>query len=164
MRNVAAAISLAGLILSSNPTLAQNADAKTGSQRQGAGETDGQKRPDEFAEAARVLGAPAGNPECVSLGRNAVILLFRDDLDTAFRHMELYDRFGCPFGHIQAAFRCFLVQSAADKTQATPTDKTQGGPDKTDDVRARAHACWINPTTEPVPPPTAAAPSATTNR
>jgi len=163
MRNVAAAIGLAGLILSINPTLAQNGDAKTGSPRQGTGEGEGQKRTDEFAEAARLLGAPAGNPECVSLGRKAIILLFRDDLDTAFRHMELYDRFGCPFGHIQAAFRCFLVQSAADKTQSAASDKAQGGPDKTD-VTARAHACWINPTTEPVPPPTAAMPSTTTNR
>ena len=28
--------------------------------------------------------------------------LWRDDLDTAFRHLDLYDRFGCPGGHIQA--------------------------------------------------------------
>jgi len=164
MRNVAAAISVAGLILSSNPTLAQNADAKTGSQRQATGETDGQKRTDVFTEAARLLSGPASNPECVSLGWKTIILLYRDDLDTAFRHMELYDRFGCPFGHIQTAFRCFLLQNAADKTPAPPTDKTQSAPDKTQDVTARAQACWINPTPEPVPPPTAAVPSATTNR
>ena len=32
--------------------------------------------------------------------------MWLDDLDTAFRHLDLYDRFGCPGGHIQAAFRC----------------------------------------------------------
>ncbi len=34
----------------------------------------------------------------------------RDDLDTAFRHLDLYDRFGCPAGHIQATFRCLVRQ------------------------------------------------------
>ena len=59
------------------------------------------------------INGPAGNPECVWLGRRAVQLMYRDDLDTAFRHIDLYDRFGCPGGHIQAAFRCltrFLTQ------------------------------------------------------
>ena len=65
-----------------------------------------QRRTDEFAEAAQVIGGPAGNPECVWLGRRVVRLMWRDDLDTAFRHLDLYDRFGCPGGHIQAAFRC----------------------------------------------------------
>ena len=45
---------------------------------------------------ASVLGGPAANPECVWLGRRVVSLLWRDDLDTAFRHLDLYDRFGCP--------------------------------------------------------------------
>ena len=52
------------------------------------------------------INGPAGNPECVWLGRRVVRLMWRDDLDTAFRHLDLYDRFGCPGGHIQAAFRC----------------------------------------------------------
>ncbi len=149
MRIVAAATAVATLILSANPSLAQSVDPKAGSQRQQGAEPDGQKKIDEFAEAAKLLSGPAGNPECVSLGRKAVILLFRDDLDTAFRHMELYDRFGCPSGHIQAAFRCFLLQGSADKA----------------DVSARSHACWINPIPEvTAPPPSAAAPAATTNR
>ena len=33
------------------------------------------------------------------LGRRVVVLMWRDDLDTAFRHLNLYDRFGCPGGH-----------------------------------------------------------------
>ena len=59
---------------------------------------------DEFAEAQRAVTGPAGNPECVWLGRRVVNLLWRDDLDTAFRHLDLYDRFGCPSAHIQASF------------------------------------------------------------
>src|ERR1700681_710796 len=55
---------------------------------------------DEFAEAQHAINGPAGNPECVWLGRRVVNLLWRDDLDTAFRHLDLYDRFGCPSGHI----------------------------------------------------------------
>lgn len=59
-----------------------------------------QRRTDEFAEAAQVISGPAGN-ECVWLGRRVVRLMWRDDLDTAFRHLDLYDRFGCPGGHIE---------------------------------------------------------------
>src|SRR5437868_14227525 len=47
------------------------------------------KKVDEFAEAARLLPGPAGNPECVWLGRRVVSLLWRDDLDTAFRHLAI---------------------------------------------------------------------------
>ena len=32
-------------------------------------------------------------------------------MDTAFRHLDLYDRFGCPGPHIQSAFRCVLRQT-----------------------------------------------------
>src|ERR1051326_6211064 len=63
------------------------------------------KKIDEFAEAARVLTGPAGNPERVWLGRRVVTLLWRDDLDTAFRHLDLYNRFGCPGRDIQGTFR-----------------------------------------------------------
>ena len=45
---------------------------------------------DEFAEAQKALNDRAGNPECVWLGRRVVSLLWRDDLDTAFRHPDLY--------------------------------------------------------------------------
>jgi len=156
MRLVAAATAVAALILSVDPSLAQGSEPKAGTQRQQGGEADAQKKVDEFAEAAKHLNGPAGNPECVWIGRRAVILLFRDDLDTAFRHMELYDRFGCPSGHIQAAFRCFLLQGS---TEPKAPDQ------KTPDVSARSHACWINPTPElTAPPPSAAAPSSITNR
>jgi hypothetical protein len=92
-----------------------------------------QKKIDEFAEAIRVLGGPASNPECVWLGRRVVSLMSNDDLDTAFRHLDLYDRFGCPGGHIQAAFRCVVRLGPID-TKAREV------------LNARVHACWINPT------------------
>src|SRR5205085_12365361 len=118
---------------------------------------DVQKRLDEFAEAEKVLGGAAGNPECLWLGRRVVNLLWRDDLDTAFRHLDLYDRFGCPAGHIQATFRCLVRQGNID-------------PRTPDTLSGRVHACWINPSLEPnaaattTTTPSAAAPSGTTNR
>jgi hypothetical protein len=93
---------------------------------------DGQKKADEIAEASRVLVGPAGNPECVWLGRRVVSLLWRDDLDTAFRHLDLYDRFGCPSAHIQATFRCLVRQGDI-------------GPKAPETLNDRVHACWLNP-------------------
>ena len=81
---------------------------------------ESQKKIDEIAEATRLLTGPAGNPECVWLGRRVVTLFWRDDLDTAFRHLDLYDRFGCPSAHIQATFRCLVRQGNIDaKAQET---------------------------------------------
>ena len=80
----------------------------------------------------RLVNGPAGNPECVWLGRRVVGLLWRDDLDTAFRHLDLYDRFGCPGPHIQATFRCVVRQGNID-------------PKSPESLNARVHACWLNP-------------------
>ena len=110
---------------------------------------DSQKKIDEITEASRLLAGPAGNPECIWLGRRVVSLLWRDDMDTAFRHLDLYDRFGCPAGHIQATFRCVVRQGNID-------------PKATDTLNGRVHTCWINPNGETQG--TAAAPSGTTNR
>ena|SRR6186713_3580425 len=96
-----------------------------------------QRRTDEFAEAAQVINGPAGNPECVWLGRRVVRLMWRDDLDTAFRHLDLYDRFGCPGGHIQAAFRCLTRFGG------------QIDPKVAETLDGRVHACWINPASQP---------------
>lgn len=114
---------------------------------------DSQKKIDEIAEAAKALSGPAGQPECVWLGRRVVALLWRDDLDTAFRHLDLYDRFGCPSAHIQATFRCLIRQGALD-------------PKAQDTLNGRVHACWINPALEPTAaaataPAKAAAPAET---
>lgn len=114
-----------------NKAAAQPADAAKDAAAQN------QRRTDEFAEAAQVINGPAGNPECVWLGRRVVRLMWRDDLDTAFRHLDLYDRFGCPGGHIQAAFRCLTRFGA------------QIDPKIAETLDSRVHACWINPASQP---------------
>jgi len=141
-----------------SPVLAQTNDTKPADE-QAAPPKDSAKEPqkvDEFAEAQRALNGPAGNPECVWLGRRVVSLLWRDDLDTAFRHLDLYDRFGCPSGHIQATFRCLVLHANTIDPKAA------------DSLNGRVHACWINPslqvTPAPAPAPAAAAPSPTTTR
>ena len=98
---------------------------------------DNQRKTDEFIEAQQAINGPAGNPECVWLGRRVVSLMWRDDLDTAFRHLDLYDRFGCPGGHVQASFRCLtrFGNQIDDKVPRSLSDRIQ--------------ACWINPATQP---------------
>lgn len=98
---------------------------------------DSQRKTDEFVEAAQAINGPAGNPECVWLGRRVVGLMWRDDLDTAFRHLDLYERFGCPGGHIQATFRCVVRFGATIDPKVAET------------LNGRVHACWINPSAQP---------------
>jgi hypothetical protein len=50
---------------------------------------ENQRKADEFVEATQAINGPGGNPECVWLGRRVVRLMWRDDLDTAFRHLDL---------------------------------------------------------------------------
>jgi hypothetical protein len=138
--------------------LAQNNDAKPTDQQSAPGKDgakDGTKevqKIDEFAEAQRALNGPAGNPECVWLGRRVVSLLWRDDLDTAFRHLDLYDRFGCPSGHIQVTFRCLVLHGNTVDSKAA------------DSLNGRVHACWVNPAQPAAPAPAAAAQNPTTTR
>ena len=101
------------------PTFAQSTDQKPAEKPPAGDAKDAQKKIDEFAEAEKLLGGPAANPECLWLGRRVVSLLWRDDLDTAFRHLDLYDRFGCPAGHIQATFRCLVRQGNIDPKAPT---------------------------------------------
>jgi hypothetical protein len=158
MRSLAAALCAAALIFPALPAVAQSQDAKPADQQKppaqnGDSQKDGQKKIDEFVEASQQLNGPAGHPECVWLGRRVVSLMWRDDLDTAFRHLDLYDRFGCPGGHIQATFRCLVQQGNID-------------PKVPESLSGRVHACWINPVA-PAPAPAPAAASATpptTNR
>jgi hypothetical protein len=135
---------------------AQGNDAKPAEKAAPAGQEAGKdvQKVDEFAEAQHALNGPAGNPECVWLGRRVVGLLWRDDLDTAFRHLDLYDRFGCPSAHIQASFRCLIQHGNNIDPKAADT------------LNARVQACWINPSTPAVPAPAAAAtaPPPTTSR
>jgi hypothetical protein len=140
------------------PALAQNTDAKPTDQAPANGQAPAKEpqKVDEFAEAQKALGGPAGNPECVWFGRRAIGLFWRDDLDTAFRHLDLYDRFGCPSGHIQAAFRCLVLHS------------NDIDPKSDDSFNRQVNACWLNPTMQAAAPaapaPAASVPSPTTNR
>jgi hypothetical protein len=95
------------------------------------------KKIDEFAEAARILPGAAGHPECVWTGRRVVSLLWRDDLDTALRQLELYDRFSCPGDHLQQAFRCVVRQGEIDKKSP-------------ESIGMRVAACWLTPSLPPV--------------
>jgi len=150
-RTIAAALGAVGLISTAAASLAQQSnDPKAPDAQRGDAARDGKKTVDEFAEAAKHLEGPAANPECVWLGRRVVSLLWRDDLDTAFRHLDLYDRFGCPAAHIQATFRCLVRQGNID-------------PKAPEALSGRVHACWIHPTVD-APPSSAAAPAPTTNR
>lgn len=139
-RLISAVTLVAGSMIASHSASAQSGDSKGASKAPPGQATDAakeaQRRIDEFAEAAKVISGPAGNAECVWLGRRVVGLLWRDDMDTAFRHLDLYDRFGCPGPHIQAAFRCVVRQGNID-------------PKSPQSLNARVHACWLNPATPP---------------
>ena len=147
MRSVSFVVFIAAAcLLACGAAFAQSGGKAPEPQKPTAADTaakEGQKKIDEIAEASRVLTGAAGNPECVWLGRRVVTLLWRDDLDTAFRHLDLYDRFGCPGAHIQATFRCLIRQGNIDpKAQET--------------LNGRVHSCWLNPALEPEPAAAAA--------
>jgi hypothetical protein len=151
---VAAAI----IIVPVGPVLAQqNSDKQATDQQQPSAASRDAAKVEEYTEAQREVTGPAGNPECVRLGRQVVALLWNNDIDTAFRHLDLYDRFGCPAAHIQAAFRCILLHPPASDPKPADPNLLEG----------RAHACWVNPSLPPTPAPAvapaAAVPSATPN-
>jgi hypothetical protein len=141
----------------SAPAFGQSGDTKTNDKPAAAQPADAaketQRQIDEFAEASRLVNGPAGNPECVWLGRRVVGLMWRDDMDTAFRHLDLYDRFGCPGPHIQTAFRCVVRQG------------NNIDPKSPQSLNARVHACWLNPTaaatTAAAAPSSSASPAST---
>ena len=141
MPGLALLLGVGGAIAQSGDLRAQDQNAKQPAQQQNinpasaaeAAARDSQRKTDEFAEAAKAINGPAGNPECVWLGRRVVRLMWLDDLDTAFRHLDLYDRFGCPGGHVQATFRCLTRFGG------------QIDPKVAETLNSRVHACWINP-------------------
>lgn len=100
---------------------------------------------EEFNEASKLPGT-AGLPECVWTGRRIAALLWNDDIDTARRHLEIYERFGCPTEHLKLAFRCLVRQGKID-------------PKARERVDARTHQCWVNPDYIAAPPPPAPAPA-----
>src|SRR5258708_8613632 len=93
----AAVLGVAFLTVAANPTFAQGNEPKATEQRPANGDSkDGQKKIDEYAEAEKLLGDPAANPECMWLGRRLVSLPGRDDLHTAFPHPHLSHPLGRP--------------------------------------------------------------------
>jgi len=149
LRQFFVVLCVAGFSLTDSAAYAQSGDAKpVEPPKPAAADTakESQQKIDEIAEATRLLTGPAGNPECVWLGRRVVSLLWRDDLDTAFRHLDLYDRFGCPSAHIQATFRCLVRQGNID-------------PKAQDTLNGRVHGCWLNPGLPPTVPTAAQAPA-----
>jgi len=130
-------IGSAGAFAQSGTPAPQDQQGKSPAGNQADPTKDNQRKTDEFVEAAQAVNGPGGNPECVWLGRRVVRLMWRDDLDTAFRHLDLYDRFGCPGGHVQATFRCLTRFGGQidDKVPRSLDDKV--------------HACWINPGAQP---------------
>jgi hypothetical protein len=130
------------LLIGIGSALAQSGDSKDQPGKPAAtapadATKDNQRKTDEFVEATQAINGPAGNPECVWLGRRVVRLMWLDDLDTAFRHLDLYDRFGCPGGHVQATFRCLTRFGG------------QIDPKVAETLSSRIHACWINPGAQP---------------
>jgi hypothetical protein len=87
---------------------------------------------EQYKEAARRLSLTAGSAECVWTGRRITSLLWRDDVDTARRYIDLYDRFGCSAEHLKLAFRCVIRQGPLD-------------PKAADRLAARVQNCWIDP-------------------
>jgi hypothetical protein len=99
----------------------------------------------EYEEALQVLPKSSGAAECVWTGRRVASLLWRDDIDTARRYIDLYDRFGCSSEHLKLAFRCVIRQGPID-------------PKAADRLASRVHSCWIAPDQ-----PTTASTQATTD-
>jgi hypothetical protein len=108
--------------------------------------SDSQRELEEIDQASKQMTGPAASTECIWHGIRVVGSLHRDDLDAAFRQLQIYDRFGCPSAHIELAFRCFIRPTG-------PRDQ------KTGDAifnRPRALACWVNPNSYLPAPATAA--------
>jgi hypothetical protein len=87
---------------------------------------------EQYKQAAARLSLSAGSAECVWTGWRITTLLWRDDVDTARRYLDLYDRFGCSAEHLKLAFRCMIQQGPMD-------------PKAADRLSARVHSCWIDP-------------------
>lgn len=121
-------------------------DAKPPEQQKAAEPPKSEK--DHLADVARMVSGPAGSAECAHLGELAITLMAKNDLDTAFRHMDLYDRFGCPGAHIQQSFRCLLLAGI-------PTSK-----DSASTLEGLVRTCWASPKAAPPAPAAASAPPA----
>jgi hypothetical protein len=145
---------LAAALVPAYPAMAQNNPPAPPADQQQPPSPD-KAAADDYGEAQRQINGPAGNPECVWLGRKALTRLWNDDIDTTFRDLDLYDRFGCPGAHVQAAVRCLVLH------QPIPPDRKSGDkaadPKPSDTLDFRVHECWNNPTSPAIPAPAPAA-------
>ena len=130
-------IGIGSAVAQSGDSKAQDQSGKPANATPADAAKENQRKTDEFAEAAQAINGPAGNPECVWFGRRVVRLMWLDDIDTALRHLDLYDRFGCPGGHVQATFRCLTRFGALIDPKVADT------------LNNRVHACWVNPAAQP---------------
>lgn len=110
----------------------QKQEGKAESDQKAAEQQEIDKAIKEYKEAAAKLSSSAGAPECVWTGRRIASLLWRDDIDTARRYIDLYDRFNCSSEHLKLVFRCVIEQGPID-------------PKAADRLASRVHACWITP-------------------
>jgi len=92
-----------------------------------------------YEEAATKLSPAAGAPECFWSGQRIASLLWRDDLGTASRYMDLYKQFDCSQNHLKLAFRCVVKQGPINLSAA-------------EDLASRIRDCWLSP--EGPPPKT----------
>jgi hypothetical protein len=117
-------------------------DAKADQQKAEAAKTEAA----HIADAARQLPGPAGYPECVHSGELTITNWMKNDMDTAARHMAVYDRFGCPGAHLRSSFRCLLRFGMP------------GPKEKDVSLEQRVRDCWVTP--DAMPSVAAAAPAA----
>jgi hypothetical protein len=85
-----------------------------------------------YEEAAKMLPPAAGAPECVWTGQRIASLLWRDDVGTASRYMDLYKQFDCSPEHLKLAFRCVVKQGPINLKAA-------------EDLASRVRKCWLSP-------------------
>jgi hypothetical protein len=152
--------------LAGAPSYGQNVEQKGADAAKAEAAKDALRRSDDIAAVGRGTIGAAGRPECSWLGERAVNNMRSDDLDTAFRHLELYDRFGCPGEHVRVSFRC-VVQWGQNlqkdqKDQKDPKDpKDQKDQKAAYDVNRLVQECWKEPTNPALPLGPASASAAT---
>ena len=123
-------LGLGSAFAQSGDTHAQDQSGKPGAPNSADAAKDNQRKTDEFAEAAQVINGPAGNPECVWLGRRVVRLMWVDDLDTAFRCLT---RFGAqiddkvPKSLSDRVHACWINPSAQPQAAAAAPAPTTSG-------------------------------------
>jgi hypothetical protein len=140
-------LAVAALLTTVAPSRAQSTPDKPADQKGASEKREAvTKGVDDINEINnRLAGQPEGKPECYWLGRRMLSRMWVDDLDTAFRHLDLYDRFGCPGGHIQATFRCMARQGDVPPDPKDPNA-----------LNNRIRDCWTNPSAQPAAPAAAA--------